>query len=192
MTDLTQLAVLTATGGWGDSHGWPIHEVFDYSSWGSSASVHPVPRPRDPSVLLAAVEQVRALPDGVDAVVSLCRLGTAEAPAVDVGPEDDVEMWPIDKPDLDLNPHLDCVIGDTSRAVADLRAEGRAVLLHCVGAKTRTPNAAVAYAMAISDVHPDEALAEIEAVLHTAYPNPEFQRALQRLHDSGELCRASA
>ena len=185
--DLTHLAALIATGGRGDAQGWPNVDVFDYSGWGPAASVEPVPHPRDPGVVLGAVEQARSLPDGVDAVVSLCRLGTAEAPATGVAPENHVEVWLIDKDNLDLNPHLDFVIADTARVVAELRAEGRTVLLHCVGAKSRTPTAAVAYSMAISDVGPDEALAEVEKALWTAYPNPGFRQALARLHANGEF-----
>ena len=41
--------------------------------------------------------------------------------------------------------------------------------------------------MAISDVGPDEALAEVEKALWTAYPNPGFRQALARLHANGEF-----
>ena len=81
------------------------------------------------------------LPEGVDAVVSLCRLA-----------DDDmrhdmphVEVRLIDRTEHDENPHLDFVLLDAVRAVEQLRREGRTVLVHCVGAYSRTPTVAALY-----------------------------------------------
>lgn len=63
--DLSRLGVLMAQGGRDDPQGWP--------------SVPP--HPADVDVLLGAAGHVDELPGGVDAVVSLCRLGVDDVPA---------------------------------------------------------------------------------------------------------------
>jgi ADP-ribosyl-[dinitrogen reductase] hydrolase len=73
--DLVRLAVLAARRGRPDRAGWPSGATVAYSA--ASAAV--VPHPDDPGVLLAGVGALR--PGVADAVVSLCRLGTAQVPA---------------------------------------------------------------------------------------------------------------
>jgi hypothetical protein len=112
---------------------------------------------------------LKSSPGGVDARVSLCRLGIAEVLAAGAAADDHVEVRLVDKPDLDLNPHRDFVFAgtaDTAQAIDD--------------------------AMAIPDVCVDEDLARIETVLHMACPSPKFRRTLQRLHANGVVRRASA
>ena len=82
---------------------------------------------------------MRDLPDGVDAVVSLCRLGANEVPFARVDPDHHVEVWLIDSNNPDNNPHLPFVIDETARAVATLRSEGKTVYLHCVQAHSPHP-----------------------------------------------------
>ena len=80
--DLIRLGLLTARRGHGDSAGWPATAVFDYSDYGGGSAL--VVHPHDPGVLIGGVDAMRDLPDGVDAVVSLCRLGADEVPAAGV------------------------------------------------------------------------------------------------------------
>ncbi|MCW2607332.1 MAG: hypothetical protein JWO60_2025 [Frankiales bacterium] len=79
--DLAGLAVLTVRGGHPDPGGWPLAERL--ASYRGSSSVL-VPHPDDDGVLLGAVGALR--PGVAQAVVSLCRLGTSEAPLPGVAP----------------------------------------------------------------------------------------------------------
>ncbi|MEI6620424.1 MAG: ADP-ribosylglycohydrolase family protein [Actinomycetes bacterium] len=177
--DLIRLAMLTANGGHPDSSGWPSATVQNYTSYGDvgSLTVHP----RDDGVLLSGIGALRALPAGVDAVVSLCRLGQGEVPAVGVSPTDHVEVWLIDRSRPDRNPHLDFVLTQAADTVAALRSEGRTVLLHCVQAHSRTPTVAALFAARHHGVPVGEALQEVELALPGANPNRGFREALGRL-----------
>jgi protein-tyrosine phosphatase len=114
----------------------------------------------------------------VDAIVSLCRLGTEEL----LSGEDrnHVEVALLDNPDRAKNPNLDAVLADAADVVAELRAEGRTVLLHCVQAVSRTPTVAVLYAMRHRGIPAEQALAAVIDALPYADPNPEFRAAIQR------------
>lgn len=175
--DLSRLGVLTARGGRDDAQGWPSVPHFDYSGYGSLDTL--VHHPADAEVLLGAAGHVRQMPEGVDAVVSLCRLGTDDAPSEGVAPEDHLEIWLIDHPDREYNPNLEFVIDDAARAVQQLRAEGRRVLLHCVQAQSRTPVVAARYG-ALLGLSTDRAAAEANGVLATR-PNATLADAVRRL-----------
>lgn len=65
--------------------------------------------------------------------------------------------------------------------VARMRREGKAVLLHCVQAHSRTPTVGALYATRHLGVPIDDALREVSAVLPMAHPNPAFVAALRRI-----------
>ncbi|WP_167043489.1 ADP-ribosylglycohydrolase family protein [Salinibacterium sp. ZJ454] len=175
-------------------HGWPelhatdlmrlsLHAVagaaddrLDYSHLGDISTL--VRHPHDEGVWLGAVGSLDALPDDVDAVVSLCRVGTAQVPARIAH---HIEVWLIDKAEPHHNPNLDFVLTDAADAVAALRAEGRTVLLHCVQAQSRTPTVAALYAARHRGVPMEQALAEVSAALPAAWPNPAFREYLRGL-----------
>ena len=166
--DLVDLAAAIARGGKPDS--------FDFSYLDSpieTVAVHP----HDDKVLLGGVGVLRDLPDGVDAVVSLCRL--ADEDMRDDMPH--VEVRLIDRPETDENPHLDFVLTDAVRAVERLREEGRTVLLHCVGAYSRTPTVAALYGARRRGISTEQALRDVQSVLPRSHPNPAFRAALTRL-----------
>ncbi|HEX8972397.1 ADP-ribosylglycohydrolase family protein [Oryzihumus sp.] len=141
--DLVSLGVRTARGGVPQGS-WPLVERMATGREPARA----VPHPHDPGVLLGTLADLgRTAELGVDAVVSLCRLGTAEAPAAGVAPRDHVEVWLVDSNLPSDNAHLDFVLDDAAAAVELLRAEGRRVLLHCVHAEQRTPSVALRYAV---------------------------------------------
>jgi ADP-ribosyl-[dinitrogen reductase] hydrolase len=170
---------MTARGGESDPAGWPLGARMDYSAYkGSNALAQP---PHDDHVWLGGVDALDHLPDGVDAVVSLCRLGAAQVRAPGVGAGDHVEVWLIDDPRRDKNPNLDFVLTDAAEAIKVLRAEGRTVLLHCVQAQSRTPAVAALYGARLTGHTPTEALADISAVLPRAHPNRGLRAALKRL-----------
>jgi len=177
--DLVRLGVLTARGGKSDASGWPAAAQMDYSSFEGSGAL--ALHPHDDHVWIGGVGALDKLPDGVDAVVSLCRMGDAQVPAKGVAADDHIEVWLIDESEPDKNPKLDFVLTDAAEAIKVLRAEGRTVLLHCVQAQSRTPAVAALYGARLTGRTPDEALGDILGVLPHANPNRGLRAALTRL-----------
>jgi ADP-ribosyl-[dinitrogen reductase] hydrolase len=132
--------------------------------------------PHDEGVWLGDIGALRSLPDGVDAVVSLCRVGNADLPAY----AEQIDVRLIDQ--AGANDNLEFVLHDTVRAIEQLRREGRTVLIHCVAAQCRTPTVAALYGARLHGVGIAEALADVCGVLPNAGPIPEFREALRRLH----------
>ncbi|MBB2989661.1 ADP-ribosylglycohydrolase/protein-tyrosine phosphatase [Mycolicibacterium iranicum] len=176
-------------------HGWPgitarglvdvasaIHrggepDQFDFSYPGSPIGT--VARhPYDDGVVLGGIGVLRRLPADVDAVVSLCRVADGDVPAG----MPHVEVRLIDRVADDENPHLDFVLLDAVRAVEQLRGDGRTVLVHCVGAYSRTPTVGALYGARLRGVSVDRALTDVQEALPAAHPNVAFRKALQRLH----------
>jgi ADP-ribosyl-[dinitrogen reductase] hydrolase len=177
--DLLRLGVLTARGGRPDPQGWPSRARMDYSRWANDR--RPVRHPADDQVWLAGVGALAKLPERVDAVVSLCRLGVDEVPSGTVAADDHLEVWLVDDADPAKNPHLDFVLRDAAAAVATLRAEGKTVLLHCVQAQSRTPTVAALYGALVTGRPPMDCLRDVQEVLEHAHPNPVMVAALRRL-----------
>lgn len=177
--DLVRLGVLTARRGSSDTQGWPAGSRMDYSSWPDRSVV--VQHPHDEDVWLSGIDGLTTLPEGVDAVVSLCRLGTEDIPGVAVQVGDHIEVWLVDDEHPDSNPHLDFVLREAADAVAALRAEGKAVLIHCVQAQSRTPTVGALYGSLVTGKPPRACLSDIQRVLPSARPNPAMLAALDRL-----------
>jgi protein-tyrosine phosphatase len=174
---LVELGHLTLGGGRPDGSGWPGVARLDYFGAREKTFVR---HPHDDQVWIGAIGALGSLPDEVDAVVSLCRVGAREVPE---GVEH-VEFRLIDR-DERYNPHLDFVIDDAARTVQVLRDEGRTVFLHCVAAHSRTPTVAARYGVLLG-VPLETALAEVCAALPSAAPNLAFRRALRRLSEGAE------
>jgi ADP-ribosylglycohydrolase len=172
--DLSRLAVLTVRGGRPDADGWPTAPTVS-SYAGASDVVRP--HPDDPGVLLGAVGALQ--PGVADAVVSLCRLGSGQAP-VTADPRDHVEFWLIDQEDA--NNDLVAVVADAAATVAALRKEHKTVFLHCVHAETRTPIVAAAYGAQITGTSFTDSLDRVQVVLPSAAPRRSLVRALQESH----------
>ena len=158
-------------------HGAP--DDFDYSYAGSSVSTA-VRHPYDPQVVLGGVGVLGTLPEDVDAVVSMCRLGDGDI-RTDMP---HIEVRLIDRSEPEENPHLDFVLLQAVQAVERLRAQGRTVLLHCVGAHSRTPTVAALYGLRRNGVGAEQALHDVLEVLPGADPNPAFRAALRRAEQS--------
>lgn len=152
--DLVRLAVLTAKRGSVRAGEWPLREVMDTGR----ERLLVVPHPDDPDVLLGTfADLARTRELGVDAVVSLCRLGDTELAPAGVAVQDHIEVWLVDSDKPQDNQHLDWVLDDAARAVQQLRSEGRRVLLHCVAAHHRTPAVALRYARLVGHDDPGTA-----------------------------------
>jgi ADP-ribosylglycohydrolase len=160
-----------------DPQGWPSTERIDYTNFGARGRL--VSHPHDDGVLLGDAALLDDLPEGVDAIVSLCRVGSAVARLVDPGAH--VSVWLIDRAAPEENPNLDFVLADAADTVAAMRAEGRTVLLHCAAAQSRTPTVAAAYSVRHFGREPGTALAEICAALPDPSPNAGFVAALERM-----------
>lgn len=156
--DLISLGLLTVAGGKPDGRGWPTTARMAYPWVRPSEGVT---HPADDGVVLGTVKTPAG---GCDAVVSMCQRGAAEVPLPGNRAQDHIEVWLMDSEDAADNPNLDFVMADTAAVIADLRAEGRRVLLHCVAAEQRTPTVAVAYAALLGQDRA-EAAAQVRAAL---------------------------
>lgn len=149
---------------------------FDYSYRGYPNTGVLARHPHDDRVWLGGVGALRSLPEAVDAIVSLCRVGDGELPA---GVKHfDVRL--IDRPGENTN--LDFVLLDTVRIVEQLRDDGRTVLIHCVEARSRTPAIGALYGARRSGIDIDEAINDVRAALPDTNPINDFRKALRRLH----------
>lgn len=177
--DLVRLGVLSARRGRPDKQGWPSCPHLDYSGW-PDRHVR-AQEPHDDHVWLGGVGLLAELPEGVDAVVSLCRLGVEDVPVPAVRPGDHVDVWLVDNSERSANPHLDFVLNEAANVVAELRAEGKTVLLHCVQAQSRTPTVAALYGARVTGRSPARCLQDVREVLPDADPNPALLAALDPL-----------
>lgn len=151
---------------------WPAVERMDYRQWDGAESGALVAHPDDPGVLLGPAGALGTAE--YDAVVSLCRVGSAEA-RVDSA-ADHAEFWLIDGE----NPYPEFTLRDAAETVRELRAEGKRVLLHCVRMESRTPTVAAFYGALVTGSGRGEAPERVRTVLPHAAPNPAFQRLLNR------------
>jgi predicted protein tyrosine phosphatase len=165
--------------GRGEGHrpdAWPRAERHDYSMWSRTDAL--VQHPHDDGVWLGGVGSLGRMAElGIDAVVSLCRLGTLDVPGVP--PEDHATFWVIDSPVVDDNAHAAFVLQEAAAAVERYRAEGKTVLLHCVRAESRTPTVAALYGAKVAAKTPLEALEDVRRVLPGARPNELFMHVLK-------------
>lgn len=171
--DLDRLARLAYRGGSADQHGWPgrssmvEHYLDGFPSPPQMVELG--------GVRFGNVAGLRlALADGVDAVISLCRMGTDDVP---VGVEHHVIGLLDTTPEQ--NPNLVMVLSDTTDALGALVAEGRDVYVHCVAAENRTPTLAAAWLCRHQGMDPIEALELAAAELNE--PKAFLRRAVEHL-----------
>lgn len=156
---------------------WPRAVTHDYSMWGRTDAL--VQHPHDDGVWLGGVGSVGRVAElGIDAVVSLCRLGMEDVPSVAV--HDHATFWVVDSHDAGDNAHPDFVLREAVAAVERYRADGKTVLLHCVRAESRTPTVAALYGAKAAGVTPLRALEDVRRVLPGARPNRLFMELLGR------------
>lgn len=167
---------LALTRGGGDDAGWPLGERVDYT--GSAARGRLAQHPHDPGVWLGDVTTAENPPEHIDAIVSLCRIGTRQFPGF--ASTDVVDVWLVDTESPDSNPNLHFVLTDAADAIAAFRADGKTVLVHCVAAQSRTPTVAAVYAVRHRAIDAGVALDEVCAVLPDPAPNRAFQSAVGR------------
>ncbi|MGO0605864.1 ADP-ribosylglycohydrolase family protein [Brevibacterium linens] len=157
---------------------WPSTDYCDYSDWRGIDSC--VAHPHDRGVYLGGIGALDRLPSDVDAVISLCRIGRQQVPDT-IDRENRVAVWLVDSSSPEDNQYVDFTLAEAADMVARMRREGKAVLLHCVQAHSRTPTVGALYATRHLGVPIDDALREVSAVLPMAHPNPAFVAALRRI-----------
>ncbi|MFH9967336.1 ADP-ribosylglycohydrolase family protein [Streptomyces mirabilis] len=175
-TDLVRLALLTARGGSDDASGWP--------STPHLPSSHPrfaIPHPHDPGVVLGNLTTAQgAEPVDVEAVVSLCRMGTGPVlPGTDV---EHVRVWLVDSQGDNANLHY--VVDQAAREVLRLRQDGKRVLLHCYAGQSRTPAIAAVYSHLATGIDPKTALKDLRTALVNGWhlsEHPELHDAVHEL-----------
>jgi protein-tyrosine phosphatase len=113
----------------------------------------------DHDVIIGAEGDLDTL-DDIDAVVSLSRVGYEH-----VRDREHIEFWLIDSHHAEDNPNLEYVLRDAAKTIADLRAEGKRVFLHCVAAHNRTPTVAALYAALYCGVDANDAIATVDSAL---------------------------
>lgn len=175
-------------------HGWPgrtgqdlVHSTVaaitgqpwsDRFYEGLRPGPKPVQHPHDEGVWIGDVFGLRELPDGVEAVVSLCRIGHSEGPATGIASQNHVQVWLLDSSDPADNPHLEFVAHEAVSMIAQMREQGNRVYVHCVQARSRTPFIAALYGAKVSGRSRREALDDVNAVLPGGDPNPRFRALL--------------
>ncbi len=174
--------------------GWPGYrdgdlqrDVFNALSsqpWPAGVGSGPgvvVPLPADAGVLLGDVAGLQQLTPEVDAVVSLCRLGSDGRllPAW-VADEAHVSVWLRDSPVAADNPNLDLVARDAVDMIARFREQGRTVFVHCNDAASRTPFIAALYSATRDGSKAMTAFQDLADVLPHIRPNPAFERCLSQ------------
>ena len=171
--DLVRLA-LDSYPGTRSPNAWPNVATMDYSSWSGvdAVAIHP----HDDGVLLGGFDlasgKIQA-PIRVDAVVSLCRMGSEDLDHWGLPASSRVEVRIIDEPGA--NAHAPHTLMDAAATVAALRTEGKQVLVHCVASQSRTPTVAALYSRKHLGMDAQEALDAVCSVLPAAHPNHEFR-----------------
>ena len=169
--NLTRLAVLAARHGRPDREGWPLAE----HSTAYPQSDYLFRHPHDDGVWIGSIAALDHLPAEIDAVVSLCRVGTRDVPT---GLES-IQVWLIDQDGR--NDNLDLVLTEAADAVATLRAEDKTVFLHCAEGRSRTSAVAALYSARHCDVGLDQAWEDVRATLPRFAPQLFLRSAVERV-----------
>ncbi len=170
--DLVRLGVLTARRGTTKATAWPLVPSLLDETLRFEPRALCNPLRDDPDLLVGNQPGLPlALDRNVDAVVSLCRVGSAEVPSH----VEHVQVWVNDKEAPEDNPNLAFVLADTVDAVRTLRAEGRRVYLHCRGGRRRTAAVASLYLADRLGIAGLDAFERLRPALPEAELNPAFR-----------------
>ncbi|MGM1028973.1 MAG: ADP-ribosylglycohydrolase family protein [Actinomycetota bacterium] len=173
LVELTMLAL----NGRADCKGWPTAATFP-----SELRPTLVRHPLDEDVWLGDLASLDSMPASIDSVVSLCRVGNAQAA---VARTNHAEIRLIDADGM--NPHLDMVLTDAADAVATLRSEGRQVLLHCYESRSRTAAVAALYAVRHLGADVEQTLGALRESMERFGPQRFLVDAVRRL--AAEMAR---
>ena len=146
----------------------------------------PDPRhhPYDDGVWIGVAARLEKLPEGVEAVVSLCPISDQNMPIGAIHLE--VRLGDGAGDEAGAGPNLDFVLLDTVRAIEAMRADGITVFLHGRATRNRAPVVAALYGARRAGIDVDQVLADLCEVLPDASPTNEYLAALHRLSPSTE------
>lgn len=173
---LARKAALAARGGVVDGKGWPRAERVE----GYAASDFLAQLPADEGVWVGSIlglDRLEKDAPEVDAVVSLCQVGTAQIPRGMTS----VQVRLIDQPGLERNPNLAVTLAGAADAIAKLRGQGRTVFLHCLEGRSRTSAVAALYAARHCGLPMAEAWAAAESALPAFAPQPFLRDAVEQI-----------
>ncbi|MBW6439260.1 ADP-ribosylglycohydrolase family protein [Actinoplanes hulinensis] len=170
--DLIRMALLTTGGGRADRVGWPGCDQMMPPIDQPLMTVHP----DDDGVVLGNL-LTDAVESGVDAVVSLCRVGRRQF--ANVPAENQVQVWLVDQPGANANTAF--ALDQAARMVVQMRDEGHKVLLHCAAGQSRTPAVGARYAMLRAGRSGATALGEMRTLLadHGYLVNSELRSVVE-------------
>lgn len=169
--DLVRQAALAARRGSPDAQGWPTAARMPVYPQSDSLSRHP----HDDGVWIGSLAALDRLPTEVDAVVSLCRVGSAQVPS----DRESVQVWLIDQDGK--NPNLDFVLTEAADMVAALRGEGKTVFLHCAEGRSRTAAVAALHGARDRGIDLKRAWGDVRKALPGFAPQPFLQEAVERV-----------
>ena len=164
--DLVRLALAIVDGG-PTPGSWPWVQRMPAPLFAGHTQA--VPHPHDEGVLLGTIEDLDRIDElGVDAVVSLCRIGQDQLAPSGVSADRHAQFWLIDSDDPTENPNIRDVLGWAATMTRIWRQRGHRVLIHCVASQRRTPAVALAYA-ALLGMDVGEAAEELLDAMPSAY-----------------------
>jgi ADP-ribosylglycohydrolase len=168
--DLIGLGVRISHQNMPDRQGWPLADRHPRNT--DALTPYRVAHPHDDGVILGNLPLADLDPTDldVDAVVSLCRVGTADFAHIPA--RDHLQIWLIDRPRANAHGHY--TLDQAARAVHGLRQEGKRVLLHCAAGRSRTPTAAARYS-GLLGIDPATAMTEICQALAPNRPWVNFE-----------------
>lgn len=174
--DLERIATLIASHGQGIKYDWPTVPHIDYAGM-YYAEPFVVQHPTHENIFLGTAPALDDLPDHIEAIVSLCLVGTNQVPA----DKEHIAFRLLDLTGAVQNQNLDFVITDAAELVRELvEVEGKNVFLHCVASHSRTPTIAAAFSKLVGE-EVEETIRLIQEIIPEANPNPDFREALKRI-----------
>ncbi len=174
--DLVRLAVRTLERGGEHAQAWPTARRLVVAE-----EPYTVALPGEPEIRVGNLPGLDDVVGEVDAVVSLCRIGTEQVPEH----VERHEVWLVDAIGDEVNPNLEVVLDDTVDAIEALRAEGKRVYVHCAAGRSRAPTVAAAYLARRDGISGPHAWERIARVVPDANDfNVDFQAYLAGLEST--------
>lgn len=152
---------------------WPNVTAMKYTS--SSGKDVMATHPSDTATMVGGIGNLHNTSLG--AVISLCRIGTGQRPEA-VKKRDHATFWLVDSDKPQDNPNLSFVLDDAARTAKMFRDEDKRVLIHCVGATSRTPTVAALYGRLVTGKSAWEEFGRIMDVLPTVTVNPAYRQEM--------------
>lgn len=168
--DLIGLGLRISHHGASDRQGWPQADHHPRNT--DALTPYRVRHPHDDGVILGNLPLADEDPADldVDAVVSLCRVGSADF--AHIPPRNHLQVWLIDRPGANAHGHY--TLNQAAQAVHGLRQEGKRVLLHCAAGRSRTPTAAARYS-GLLGIDPATAMTDVCQALAPNRPLVNFE-----------------